>query len=500
MKATMHINPHFKIDKIDDRIYGAFVEHQGRTVYDGIYEPGHPLADDMGFRTDVLKLVKDMNIPIIRYPGGNFVSNYNWEDGVGPKELRPRIAEAAWQSAETNEIGTDEFHEWAKRVGSSVMMAVNLGTKGQEEARNLFEYCNFKAGTKYADMRVKNGIEEPYNDRLWCLGNEMDGEWQIGHRTPEDYADIARKTALMLKRLDPTVELVACGSACYYMPTFGKWEAAVLEAAYHNIEYISLHQYYIDEGGDTATYLGATEDMHRFIKRVAATCDYVKGIKRTDKVINLSFDEWNVWSTNRCCDNEDKLWEAAPPREEYIYSMENALVFGGMLITLLKNCDRVKIACLAQLVNVAAPIMTVHGGPSWVQPTYYPFVYTSKYGRGTALQPVVECGSYHTDKYGGIPYIDAVAILSDDASELTVFALNRSQDEACELSVDMRDFAGFEPVEHVVMEHEDIFAVNSAENPDNVKPRSNGVTRIEDGMAAIALNKLSWNMIRFEKR
>ncbi len=500
MKAKMHLNPDFQIGKTDNRLYGAFVEHMGRAVYHGIYEPTHPQADEDGFRRDVLELVKNMRLPIIRYPGGNFVSNYCWEDGVGPKEQRPRTTDAAWQTVEPNEVGTDEFHKWAKKVGAQVMMAVNLGTRGAEEAKNLLEYCNFPAGSRYADWRVSNGQVEPYNDRVWCLGNEMDGEWQVGQRTPEDYADIARKTALVMKRMDPTLELVACGSASYYMPTFGKWEAAVLEAAYDSIDYLSLHQYYINSEQDTASYLGATEDMNRFIRTVTATCDHVKGLKRSSKTINLSFDEWNVWSATHKCSNEEGMWTIAPRREEYSYSMEDALTFGCMLITLIKNCDRVKIACLAQLVNVAGPIMTLDNGPAWAQTTYYPFVHASCYGRGTVLQPKVLCDSYRTEKYGEVPYVEAVAVWAEEQQELTVFAVNRSLTETVELELDLRDFPGYTLLEHIVQEHADIHARNTAENPNNVVPHANGKTVCRTDRAVAALNKLSWNVIRLKKQ
>lgn len=499
MKATMHLHPDFQVGKIDERLYGAFLEHMGRAIYHGIYEPTHPEADECGFRRDVLRLVREMHVPIIRYPGGNFVSNYRWEDGVGPKEQRPKTTDAAWQSIEPNEVGTDEFHRWAELAGSQVMMAVNLGTRGPEEAKDLLEYCNFPIGSQYADRRAKNGHAAPYNDRVWCLGNEMDGDWQVGHRTPRDYADIARKTALVMKRMDPTLELVACGSTSMFQPTFGEWEMAVLEEAYNSIEYLSIHQYLMNDEADTASYLGATEDMNRFIKTVAAICDAVKGRKHSSKTIHLSFDEWNVWSATHRCSNEEGRWTIAPRREEYLYSMEDALVFGCMLITLIKNCDRVKIACLAQLVNVAAPIMTLDNGVAWAQTTYYPFVHASRFGRGTALQPNVLCDTYETKRYGTVPYVEAVAVVSEDGSALTVFAVNRSLSETVELSMDLRDFPGFVLKEHIVQEHENIHARNTAENPYCVVPHTGGNTVVENGKAVAALPRLSWNVIRLGK-
>lgn len=496
MKAEMKISPDFTIGDIDKRIYGSFIEHMGRAVYHGIYEPGHPEADENGFRRDVIRLIKEMGIPIIRYPGGNFLSNYHWEDGVGPKELRPRTTDAAWQTVEPNEVGTDEFHRFATLVGAEVMMAVNLGTRGPEDAKNLYEYCNFEAGSKYADMRVKNGRSVPYGDRVWCLGNEMDGPWQVGNRSPRDYAETARKTAQLLKRMDPGCELVACGSSNYDMPTFGEWEAAVLEETYDYVEYLSLHQYYKNRG-NTPEYLAMSEQMNRFIRTVASVCDYVKGKKHSNKTIYLSFDEYNVWGKQRCS-NQEGMWRIAPRREEYVYTMEDALLFGSMLMTLIRNCDRVKMACLAQLVNVAAPIMTLDGGPAWAQTIYYPFVHASRYGRGTALLAKVNCETYTTAHSGRVPFIDAAAVLSEDRDSLTIFAVNRSE-ETAELEISLRDFTGFVFNEHLVLEHEDLDAANTADEPKRVVPHGGGQTSVNGGTASMRLGGYSWNVIRFRK-
>lgn len=497
MKSELKISRDFTIGKIDKRIYGSFIEHMGRAVYHGIYEPTHPTADENGFRQDVIELIKEMDIPIVRYPGGNFVSNYNWEDGVGPKELRPRTTDAAWQTVEPNEIGTDEFHRWAELVGAEVMMAVNLGTRGPEDAKNLYEYCNFEAGSKYADMRVKNGHKEPYGDKVWCLGNEMDGPWQVGNRTARDYAEVARKTAQVLKRMDPECELVACGSCNYDMPTFGEWEATVLDEAYDYVEYLSLHQYY-QNYGDTPNYLAMTEHMDKFIKMVVATCDYVKGKKHSDKTIYLSFDEYNVWGKERC-NNQADLWQIAPRREEFVYTMEDALLFGSMMLTLIKNCDRVKMACLAQLVNVAAPIMTMDNGAAWVQSIYYPFVHTSKHGRGTALMTKVKCETYEASQIGTVPIIDSAAVLSEDEKSLAVFAINRSMEKDIDLEISLRDFDNFTLEEHIVLENDDLDACNTAADPNRVAPHSNGKTVIDGDKAIAHLDKLSWNVIRFTR-
>jgi len=497
MKARLILNKDFTVGKIDDRIYGSFIEHLGRAVYHGIYEPGHPTADDMGFRKDVMELVRKLNVPIVRYPGGNFVSGYRWEDGTGDRSKRPRRTELAWHTIETNEVGIDEFQEWAKRVGSQVMQAVNLGTRGPEEARNLLEYCNFPEGTYYSDLRRSNGFEEPFNIKVWCLGNEMDGPWQIGAKTAEEYGRIACETAKVMKELDPTIELVACGSSNLQMPTFGKWEATVLEHTYDYIDYLSLHNYYGNRDNDTRSYLACSLDMDKFIKSVVAICDYVKAIKRSNKTIYLSFDEWNVWFHSNEADKQIKPWQIAPPQLEDIYNFEDALVVGCLLITLLKNCDRVKIACLAQLVNVIAPIMTENGGRAWAQTIFYPFMHASNYGRGTALIPIVSCDRYSTDKVKDVPFVETIGIMNEDKKELTVFAVNRSLDEDIDFEIDLRDFANAKVIEHIVLEHDDMKAVNTADHPDTVVPHNNGVTKVSGDKAVATLNKHSWNVIRF---
>ncbi len=497
MKAKLILNKDFEVGIIDERIYGSFIEHLGRAVYNGIYEPTHETSDNQGFRKDVTDLVKKLNVPIVRYPGGNFVSGYNWEDGTGDKNKRPRRPELAWRTIETNEVGIDEFQEWAKRAGSQVMQAVNLGTRGPEEARQLLEYCNFPKGTYYSDLRRANGFEEPFGIKVWCLGNEMDGPWQICAKTAEEYGRIACETAKVMKELDPTVELVACGSSNLWMPSFGKWEATVLEHTYKYVDYLSLHNYYNNTAEDTPTFLACSLEMDKFIKSVVAICDYVKAVKHSDKTINLSFDEWNVWFHSNEQDKKLEPWTVAPHQLEDVYTFEDALVVGCLLITLLKNCDRVKMACLAQLVNVIAPIMTENGGAAWAQTIFYPFMHASNYGRGTALTPVVICDKYSTGKVKDIPYVETIGVLNEEKTALTIFAVNRSLEEQVDLVIDLSDFVNAKLIEHLVLEHLNLKAVNTATDPDNVVPHLNGITKVDREEAVATLNKHSWNVIRF---
>lgn len=306
-KARIVINKDYKLGTIDDRIYGSFVEHMGRVVYSGIYEPGHPEADEDGFRKDVLAAVKEAGITNIRYPGGNFVSCYHWEDGIGKKEERPRRLELAWRAIETNEFGTDEFMKWCEKAGTEPLLAVNLGTKGLEDAVHYLEYCNFPGGTSYSDRRIENGRVEPYNVRMWCLGNEMDGHWQLGHKSASEYGRLARETAKAMKLIDPDIELVSCGSSLNTMATFPQWEEDSLEETYEYVDYISLHQYFDGHEKTTEEFLAQADAMDEYIKIVIAACDFIKAKKRSDKTLNISFDEWGVWTrhsdeTVRECD------------------------------------------------------------------------------------------------------------------------------------------------------------------------------------------------------
>lgn len=489
MNCKLTVNTENVISKIDRRLFGSFIEHLGRAVYGGIYEPAHPTADQDGFRGDVKELIRDMQVPIIRYPGGNFVSGYNWEDGTGDKSKRPKRMELAWMTVETNEVGIDEFQDWARQTGSEVMMAVNLGTRGPEEARNLVEYCNSMTPTYYADLRRKNGFEKPFGIKLWCLGNEMDGPWQICAKTPQEYARIACETAKVMKWVDDSIELVACGSSGKDMPTFGIWEETVLRECYEHIDYLSLHSYYGNRDNDTADFLASSMDMDAFINRVAGICDKIQAEKKSDKQINLSLDEWNVWFHSNEQDKEIPKWTVAPHQLEDIYNLEDALVVGTLLITLLKHSDRVKIACLAQLVNVIAPIMTEENGAVWKQTIFYPYYHAIRYGQGTALSVVCECENYSTAKHSDIPYVEAVATVNEKEDELTVFAVNRSMTEESHLSLTFDKEISF--LTHLVVTGDDVKAVNSAKEERITE------TERKDG-DHIVLPPLSWNVIRFK--
>ncbi|KRB36705.1 alpha-N-arabinofuranosidase [Microbacterium sp. Root180] len=502
ISAHLTIDPHFTIGPINRRLFGSFVEHLGRCVYDGIYEPGHESADEEGFRTDVIDLVRELGVSTIRYPGGNFVSGYRWEDGVGPRESRPRRLDLAWHSTETNEIGLDEFTRWLTKVDSELMYAVNLGTRGILEALDVLEYANLRSGTQWSDGRVANGHPEPHGIRMWCLGNEMDGPWQLGHSTAEEYGQLAAKTARAMRQIDPDLELVVCGSSSAQMPTFGDWERVVLSHTYDDVDYISCHAYYEPLGDDYGSFLASGVNMDRFIDAVVATADHVKAVRRSEKTIDISFDEWNVWYQSRF--NEvDKIthpthWPVAPRLLEDSYSVLDAVVFGSLLISLIRHADRVTAASLAQLVNVIAPIMTEPGGPAWRQTTFYPFSLTSRLARGVALELKLDSPTYPTELYGDVPIVDAVATRDEEGGATTVFIVNRSLAEEVSLEIDVLSLGQIASATAQTLSDDDIHAANTLEDPERVAPRVNSSARIGEGVITVTLPPVSWTVLTFD--
>ncbi|TMR07719.1 alpha-N-arabinofuranosidase [Nonomuraea turkmeniaca] len=492
-QATLTIDPAFKVAPVRRRTFGTFVEHLGRCVYTGIYEPGHPTADEDGFRRDVLDLTRELGVSTVRYPGGNFVSGYRWEDGVGPKDQRPRRLDLAWHSTETNEVGVDEFVRWCRKAGVEPMMALNLGTRGIEAALDLLEYCNHPSGTALSDLRAANGAKEPHGITMWCLGNEMDGPWQTGHKTAREYGRLAAETARAMRMVQRDLELVACGSSSSSMPTFGAWEAEVLEETYDLVDYISCHAYYEEKDGDLGSFLACSTNMEYFIRSVVATADHVGARLKSRKKIDISFDEWNVWYLSRFQNAGTPAdWPVAPPLLEDHYHLADAVAFGGLLITLLRNSDRVTAASLAQLVNVIAPIMTESGGRAWKQTTFHPFAQASRLAAGDVLRVEPVSPLYETAEFGEVPLLHAVATHSDAGT--TVFAVNRSTDGPLSLEIDARALGGARIVEATTLTDSDVYARNTADDPDRVAPRPNA--DVEHDPMRVLLPPVSWNVIR----
>ena len=505
--AHLTVHPDFTIGVVQRRLFGAFVEHIGRAIYGGIYEPDHPTADDEGFRQDVLEVARELELDGIRYPGGNFVSGFRWEDSVGPREQRPIRRDLAWHSTETNEVGLHEFAAWVDKLGTDLMLAVNLGTRGTLEAIDLIEYANGVAGSTLADARVANGRAEPFGIRTWYLGNEMDGTWQLGYRSADDYGAIAARTAKALRQFDPNVELVVCGSSNMDMVTFGDWERVVLSYTYDDVDAISCHAYFEERDGDLGSFLGSGARMDRFIESVVSTVDHVKAVKRSSKTVNLSFDEWNVWYIEKGRSAHEGVyrteeilgpdWPCAPRVAEDVYSVADAVVVGGLLISLLNHADRVTSACLSMLVNAMAPIRAEPGGSVWRQTTFHPFALTSRWARGTALRVPVSCDRYDTD-HGPVRVVDAAATYDEQTGRYAVFAVNRSSDHAVGIAIDLQHAGSLSLVEAVVLTDPDPYATNSPSDPERVVVRPSDSATLCDGRLDITLPPVCWTMVRLQ--
>ena len=510
--ASITVDAGASVADIPPRLFGSFVEHVGRCVYGGIYEPDHPDADEFGFRQDVIDLVKELGVTCVRYPGGNFVSAYNWEDGTGPREQRPVRRDLAWHSTETNEVGIDDFYRWSRKTGTEIMLAVNMGTRGLQAALEELEYVNGAPGTELADRRVSNGITEPMDIKMWCIGNEMDGPWQVGHMSADEYADAVDKVAHAMKLAESGVELVACGSSSAHMPTFGTWERTVLTKAYDNLDFVSCHAYYYERGAKSLQdYLACAQDMCQFIATVSGCADEAKAAHQGDHDIALSFDEWGAWYSDVWNQQEAEWkaqsgkdlhhdpWPKAPHLLEDVYNVADAVVEGSLMITLLKHCDRVRSASRAQLVNVIAPIMTVEHGPAWRQTVFYPFAEAAQHARGTAYRPIVNSPEVDTESFGRVDALDSVVTWDETSRTGLVLIVNRDEHNAHDVTIDLLDLLDAEDVTFtvenaVVLHDDDPHRCNTAAEPDAVTPQPLPIDMI-NGMMHCTLPAISWAAI-----
>lgn len=483
--TTLHLHSHATIGAVDPRIFGGFLEHMGRAVYEGVYQPDSSHADAEGCRTDVLGALKQLDMTTMRYPGGNFASGYHWMDGVGPKANRPTVRELAWQSIETNQFGTDEYISLCRKMGWTPMLSVNLGTGTPEEARNWVEYCNCPAGTRYADMRAINGNATPYQVKLWCLGNEMDGEWQLGHVPADQYAIRAQQAAKMMRDTDKSVELVVCGSSSIGASTYMEWDRQVLGHMGELADYVSLHRYVGNDAGDTLDYLAVTNSIDQQIEEMDAVCRYVQAKRKSTKRAYLCFDEWNVWYKNMEMDGEGKV---APHLIEEVYNLEDALVVAGFLHSFIRHADSVKIANIAQIVNIIAPILT-RGDEMLCQSIYYAFQMFSTRRTGISLQTMLDGPGYVGKTNGQVNYADASAIL--DGNKLQVFITNRHPSEAMELIINPADIELVSLESAEILTGPDAKAANSYEAPDCVIAKPYKDVIITDGIATCQLPPLA---------
>lgn len=490
-KAVVKIDKDYKLGTLRDRVFSSFVEHMGSCVYNGIYEPDHPCADEKGLRKDVLQLVKELRLPAVRYPGGNFSSGYNWEDTVGSN--RPHTLEIAWKQIEPNTFGLHEFIDWLGMAGAEPIMTVNLGTHGPDQARHLLEYCNFPGGTLYSDKRRKNGAENPFDIRTWCLGNELDGTWQIGHKTAREYGRLAAETARVMRMIDRDLELIAVGSSHNKMPSFPEWDRTMLMECYDDVDYIALHKYINNMERDTAAYLASPLEMESQIRDIIATCDYVRSVKRSKKTMLLSFDEWNV-APYPSTPEPKPDWQIGPDRDKTLYRFEDALVFASMLLTLIRNADRVHIACQAILVNVLPMVVANKGGKAWRNSIYYPFLHASLYGRGEVLHVLADVPRYDCREFTDVPVLDTAAVYNMEESTVTFFVVNRGDQEQV-LELNLNGFGEIVGIHHIKYAC-DLQAVNTETDPNACIPCMEEQKEFSGRVATVSLSAYSWNVVR----
>ena len=499
-QARVYVDTRRTISPIDPHLFGSFLEHLGRAIYEGIYDPGSKISDATGFRKDVLEEIRQLAVPIIRYPGGNFVSGYNWLDGVGPKQVRPHVFDKAWNTIESNQFGTNEFLAWCKLAGTKPLMGLNLGTGTPEEAAALVEYCNVDKGTKWSDLRRQHGIADPWNVQHWCLGNEMDGPWQIGHMTATEYGQKAQDAARQMRNVDPDLKLIACGSSGPLMRTYLEWDCEVLEQCYDYVDGLSLHRYFgnweRDSGGDTAKYLALNLSMERQIEETLAVCDMVRGHKRSPKQLWLSFDEWNVWYRTTGGDDVDGHRKEAPHLLEEVYNLEDALLIGGLVNSLLRHADRIKIACLAQLVNVIAPIMTNASG-LLQQTIYYPYSWALQFARGAVLDLLVESSTYPVQGMDQVAHVDVAGSLDRSTGKLSLFVLNRDLSKSHDLEIVWEDSVPGRVVSGSLLTGDDLKASNSFASPKRVAPQSFTVPTVSNGRTRVEIPARSYAVIQW---
>ncbi len=498
--ARIYVDSRRTIAPLDRNLFGSFLEHLGRAIYEGIYDPGSSLSDANGFRKDVAEEVRNLGVPIIRYPGGNFVSGYNWMDGVGPKKDRPRVLDKAWNTLETNQFGTNEFMAWCKLAGTKPLMGLNLGTGTAERAAALVEYCNLEKGTKWSDLRRSHGVEQPHKVEHWCLGNEMDGPWQIGHMTATEYGMKAQDAARQMRAVDPSLKLIACGSSGPFMPTYLEWDREVLEQCYEYVDGLSLHRYLgntpEETGGDSAKFVAMNLSMEKQIAETLAVCDLVRGHKRSAKKLWLSFDEWNVWYRQRDGDAVNGHEHEAPHLLEEVYNLEDALLVGGIVNSLMRNADRIKIACLAQLVNVIAPLMTNAKGVLR-QTIFYPYSWALEYGHGSVLNMVVESPTYDVSELGKVPYLDVAGTLNSEDGKVSLFILNRDLTKAHTIEVNWQDKAPGKVLNSTILTGSNLKAFNSFEAPQQVAPQAFDNPSTAGGRTKLEVPARSYTVIQW---
>ena len=491
LKAQVFLDTNRTIAPISPLLFGGFAEHMGRCVYEGMYDPASPHADDQGLRKDVMEALRDQAYTVIRYPGGNFLSGYNWLDGVGPKDQRPRRRELAWQSLETNQFGTNEFMEFCKRINAAPMLGVNMGTGSIQSASDLVEYCNTASGTYWSDLRIQHGYHAPHNVRYWCVGNEMDGPWQIGHLDVVTYGNKALEAAKMMKWQDPAIKTILCGSSNDRMATYPDWDRTALEIAWEQVDYLSMHYYAGNQANDTASYLASAVAFERFVDTLEGTLRYVKARQRSKHDVHLSWDEWQVWYKG---DPVQGNWTEAPHLAEEMYNLEDALVVAQWLNVFLRKSHVLKIACVAQIVNVISWLHTCTDG-MLKHPSYYAFKLVSNYARGNALDVLVKAPQLDTKQYDAVSMLDVSASYDAETQKGAIFIVNRSEKDSVTTDIVWQDGKTVHADQAWQMAGTDPKQINTWESPDQLVAKSVVAPKIEAGRATLTLPPLSFTVL-----
>jgi alpha-N-arabinofuranosidase len=493
-KAHIYLDTNRTVSPISPLVFSGFAEHMGRCIYEGIYDPASPHADERGLRKDVLAALRELNFRAMRYPGGNFLSGYRWLDGVGPRDQRPRRRDLAWQSIETNQFGTNEFIEFCKAINTEPMFGVNMGTGTIQDAANLVEYCNATVGTQYADLRASHGYREPHGVKYWCLGNEMDGPWQIGHLEADEYGLKAREAAKMMRLHDSSIQLVLCGSSNSTIETYPEWDRIALEHCWNQVDYHSMHYYAKNHDNDTGSFLALSSELEAFVDTLTGVLRYVKAKQRSKHDVYLSWDEWNVWYKAHTPRDTHGVWKEAPHLIEEVYNLEDALVVAQWMNVFLRKSDVLKVACLAQIVNVIAPILTTRDS-LLKQSIYYPFMLFSKLATGTALNVEVKAPLYQTEKFGDMPLLDVSASYDESNHASAVFIVNRSQTDSLPVELHWQDRAPQSIGRVHQLSGTDPKAANSFEKPNQIVAVKVDAPAINGQCATLMLPPLSFTAV-----
>lgn len=531
-KASMTLHPSYRIGSISPRLFGAFLEPIGSMVNGSMYNPKHPTADTLGLRQDFIQGLREAGLSCVRLPGGNFVSGWNWKDSIGPRAQRKTRLDLAWHQFIPNDVGHDEYLQWAERVGAEPLYTINLGTGSLNDATDLVEYTNFQEGTYWSDLRAQYGHKRPYGVKVWYLGNEMDGPWQVAswEKNPKGYGVLAHETSKAMKFVDPTIETVACVSSSPFLSHYPDWDRQVLEQCYETVDYISMHHYHSAPVGDIPGMLAGYQAFEQYIHTEESLCDYIKTQLRSRKTMMLSLDEYGSMvrpqkkahygmngrmaaTSFYTIDPEQKYVRHDPDdwssrqRPPLVGEMIRTLGTASVLLTLLRHADRIKIGCATGGLGDLCMTNREH---VWRGASYYPFTQLMHYTKGSSLLPVVKCETYDVEGYAiddmnqyygfeQANYIQSAAALNEEENEMAIFVLNADCEDAQELTMDVRGFEGWRYAGHSTLFAQEADAHNDYEHPNVLVPREVPGTACHNGLCTAVLPKLSWNMFRFVK-